>query len=385
MKIIRARISPLNVPFVEGFAHATQERRFSDTIVVSVEADDGTIGWGEGIPRPYVTGETVESTVQHLEGVLWGRVKGCSLREDGERSLIQEVDAILGGSTPTDSEREEGVIVHHSARCAMELALIDCALRKADRSLGDVLGAGHLPVYSAVLTQTDPESTRALARRFSRFGLTDYKIKVAGPETLACVAAAREELGPEARLRLDANGAWTLEEALEFLAAVEPHDILSCEEPLGRERMGDLPELTDKSPVPIMLDESLVSLQDALWAVSAGACDHFNIRLSKCGGIGRTIAFMRIAQSSGLGFQIGSHVGETSILSAAARHVAYSSPALRHLEGSYGTLLMADDVVSASVRFGNGGRAPLLKGPGLGIEVEPDRVEQWSVASVALE
>ena len=84
-----------------------------------------------------------------------------------------------------------------------------------------------------MLTQTDPEKTRALARRFSRFGLTDYKIKGGAPETLACVAAAREELGPEAQIRLDANGVWTLEEALEFLTAAAPHDILSCEEPLG--------------------------------------------------------------------------------------------------------------------------------------------------------
>jgi muconate cycloisomerase len=384
MKIVRARITPLNVPFVEGFAHATKERRFSDTLVVQVEADDGTVGWGEGIPRPYVSGETVQSVVTHLQEVLWPRVRGGSLREDGARVILQEVDTLLGGSGPTDDERESGVIAHHSARCAMEIALVDCALRRAGRGLGELLGAEHPSNYSAVLTQTDPEKTRALARRFSRFGLTDYKIKVAGPETLDCVAAARDELGPDVGIRLDANGVWTLDEALEFLTAVAPYDVLSCEEPLGRERMSDLPELTARSPVPVMLDESLVSLQDALWAVSVGACDHFNIRLSKCGGIGRSLAFMQIAQSSGLGFQMGSHVGETSILSAAARHVAFSAAELRHLEGSYGTLLMADDVVSTSVRFGNGGRAPLLKGPGLGIDVESERVEEWSTGTLEL-
>ena len=93
---------------------------------------------------------------------------------------------------------------------------------------------------------------------------------------------------------------------------------------------------------------------------------------------------VRLARAHNIGLQLGAHVGETSILSAAGRHLAAHLGDLRFLEGSYGTLLLSADITRQSLRFGFGGKAPLVRGSGLGVHVLEERVDDFSVASVNL-
>src|SRR5207302_4073306 len=122
----------------------------------------------------------------------------------------------------------------------------------------------------------------------------------------------------------------------------------------------------------IMADESLVTLADARALVAARACQYFNLRLSKCGGIVRTLEMARLADNAGLRLQLGCHVGETAILSAAGRHVAAYLDQVDFVEGSYGKLLLAEDISQESIVFGHGGKGPLLRGPGLGIRAREE-------------
>jgi muconate cycloisomerase len=108
--------------------------------------------------------------------------------------------------------------------------------------------------------------------------------------------------------------------------------------------------------------------------------DFFNVRVSKCGGLARSHAIARRAAAAGVGVQVGSQVGETAILSAAGRHLAAALPEVAFVEGSFGTLLLAEDVSVESVRFGHLGEAPLLTGPGLGIRVVEARLRRRALA-----
>jgi len=127
-----------------------------------------------------------------------------------------------------------------------------------------------------------------------------------------------------------------------------------------------------------MVDESLVTLDDAQALIAERAVDYFNIRVSKCGGLARSREIAARAATAGVRLQIGSQVGETAILAAAGRHLAAALPETAFVEGSFGTLLLTEDVSAESVRFGHRGEAPLLTGPGLGVNVLEERLRRYA-------
>jgi muconate cycloisomerase len=231
--------------------------------------------------------------------------------------------------------------------------------------------------YSGVVTAGPLDRAARHARRMRAIGLQHVKVKVGFDDDIERVRAVREALGPEASLRLDANGAWSFERAVEVLRAVAPLGIAAVEQPLPRG--ADLPRLRATVPVPLMADESLVTLADAEALIAEAAVDLVNVRVSKCGGLARSLAIATRAAEAGLGVQVGSQVGETAILAAAGRHLAATLPEVAFVEGSFGTLLLAEDVSVDSVRFGHRGEAPLLTGPGLGIRVVEARLRSRSV------
>jgi muconate cycloisomerase len=377
MRLVGATLYALRIPFVEEFSHSAGARRWSDSVVVRVRDEAGTEGFGEGVPRPYVTGETVETMLEHLARDLWPRVADRPLPPAGHL-------AGLAAFLPT-VETATSAVCFGAARCALELAILDSALRAAGRPLAAVLPPVRRRVtYSGVVTAGPVERAVQHARRMRAVGLQHVKIKVGFDDDVSRVRAVREALGPGVSLRLDANGAWTLPRAVEVLEALAPLGIASVEQPLPRGPLDDLVRLRQATPVPVMVDESLVTEADAEALIEAKAADFFNVRVSKCGGLARSLAIAARATAVGIGVQVGSQVGETAILAAAGRHLAAALPDLAFAEGSFGTLLLAEDIAVESVRFGHRGEAPLLTGPGLGIRVAEERLLRRAVSVIHL-
>ncbi|MDQ4129670.1 MAG: enolase, partial [Actinomycetota bacterium] len=323
-----------------------------------------------GAPRPYVTGESQDVTVEHLATKLWPTLAGVELPDPVD---VAAVDALI-----TDMALP-GIIAPNAARCALELATLDCALRASDVSVGALLPPQRATVtYGGVVTATSLEAAVRRARQMKLVGLTDIKLKVGMGDDVERVRAVREAIGPQVSLRLDANGAWHLDEALQVLRAVEPFQIAAVEQPLPRDAFDDLRALKRASPIPLMVDESLVTLDDAERLLGDEVVDMVNIRISKCGGLYRSMEIARQAAAAGVGVQVGSHVGETAILSATGRHLAAWLPEVAFVEGSYGTLLLVEDVSAEPVHFGHRGRAPVLLGPGLGVEVVEERLGRYA-------
>jgi L-alanine-DL-glutamate epimerase-like enolase superfamily enzyme len=251
--------------------------------------------------------------------------------------------------------------------------LIDCLLKRQKLSLAHLLPpAREFVTYSGVITDGPLEKAVQHAKFFKLFDIRQLKIKIGKAETRERVAAVREAVGPNVSLRLDANGAYDVPQAIRVLKELSAFRIASIEQPIRRGSLADLAEVKNNSSIPLMVDESLVTLADARALIEARACDYFNLRLSKCGGIAHTLKLARLAERAGLKVQLGSHVGETAILSAAGRHVAAHLCDPAFVEGSYGQLLLAEDVGQDSISFGHGGRAPLLRGLGLGIKIRED-------------
>jgi len=301
-------------------------------------------------------------------GRLWSRVAMRELPPAGHLAgLAALLPAMAGASS----------VIPNAARAALELAILDCMLHRVGRPMSTVLPPqrSHL-TYSGVITAGSVERAVQHARRMRAIGMRHVKVKVGFEDDVARMTAVREVLGPDVSLRLDANGAWTFERAVAVLAALTPLRLAAVEQPLARGPVEELARLRAATAIPIMVDESLVTIADADALIAAKAVDFFNVRVSKCGGLAPSLAIALRAGAAGIGVQVGSQVGETSILAAAGRHLAAALADVTFVEGSFGTMLLTEDISIDSVRFGHRGEASLLTGPGLGIRVVEERLRR---------
>lgn len=379
MRIDSAEIWCVSLPFVEKFSHSLGTRNASESIVVCVRSARGSVGWGEGMPRTYVTGEDFDTCMQQAKQVLWPALKGQALPADGTFSeMLARLDGLL------EPHAVGGTVVHNAVRCAFEIATVDAWLRERGRTLTEELPRARDEIaYSAVIPTGSIEATTSHAKQYKMLGFDQVKVKIDGTEDVARLEAVRAVFGPDASLRVDGNAAYTVDAALDTLRAMP--GVESAEQMLKRGWLTDWARLTASSPVPIMVDESLVTEEDAISLIQAKACKLFNLRVSKCGGIGPTLRIAELARTHRLGFQLGCHVGETAILSAVGRHLACHLADARWVEGSFGNLLLKEDLAQETVRFGHRGRARFLAGPGIGVEVRPDVVNRHAVRAQKLD
>jgi muconate cycloisomerase len=160
---------------------------------------------------------------------------------------------------------------------------------------------------------------------------------------------------------------------------------LACiEQPVAGGDVDGMIRVRQESRIPVMADESLVTRDQALNLAARKACDLFNVRISKCGGIIRSLDITAIARAHGIGVQVGALVGETAILSAAGRHLAASLPNIAYAEGSFGTRLLFEDIAKEDLAFGFGGEAPVLNGKGLGVTVQEHTLNHLAVKKIIL-
>jgi muconate cycloisomerase len=378
VRLVSATVYALRIPFLSSVRHSLAGRSWSDSVVVRVVDADGAEGFGEAAPRPYVTGETPADVVEHLTRVLWPAVRGAvppDLRGPADAEAVAE---LVPGRGPEAGR-------HHAARAAMELAIVDWTLRRRGASAALLLPPRRdRVVYGGVITAESPEQAARQARWARLAGLRQVKVKVGLGDDVARVEAVRAVLGPEVTIRADANGAWTAAEAPARVNRLARCGVQSVEQPIPPGSPGAWARLRAECPLALVADESVVTEADVDTLVAARAADAVNVRVSKCGGFARSVAIARRAAAAGLEVQVGSHVGETAILAAAGRHLAAGLETTAFVEGSYGTLLLVEDVSDDGLRFGHGGEAPLLTGPGWGVRVRVDRLARHAEAVVEL-
>ena len=378
MQIVELEARHVRIPLRRKVTHASHTRTETDNVVVRCVLSDGSVGFGEGVPRDYVTGETIDSCIDLLKrSDLAKQLPAC----EDFLAAIHAAERLKLVPVPGDDRLIQG----NAARCALELALLDAFGRAFGEPLMNVtrILAPELyePLervqYSGVIGNPKGWKGRAYPLVYRLAGFKQVKLKVGIPDTddVKRTERTRRWLGKKLDLRLDANEAWTPAEAVERIRSLEPFGITSVEQPVSHENVAALAEVRKQVKTPIMLDESLCGEVDAERAVRGGWCDLFNLRLSKCGGFIPSLRLAQLAKRHGLGYQLGCQVGETAILSAAGRHFATSVKDIRYVEGSYDRHLVWESLSSDDVTFRRGGWAPTIVGPGLGVAIDPARVE----------
>jgi L-alanine-DL-glutamate epimerase-like enolase superfamily enzyme len=339
----------LSIPFKSAFKHASAERASTQSVWVEARARSGAVGFGEGCPREYVTAESMQGAQAFVATRL----------QDWLR-YITDVHTLADWV----ARHETDIDANASAWAAVELALLDLIGKTEKKSVEAILGLPELSGsfrYTAVLGDSPPDQFEAQLARYLRTGFSEFKIKLSGDRNrdLSKVHALVAAKIPSHAVRADANNLWDdAGVALRYLDALG-FSFFAQEEPL---RAGDytaMLRLARALDTRIVLDESLLQIDQLDQLDRLGDTrDRWivNLRVSKMGGLMRSLRLVQALRKRGLPMICGAHVGETSLLTRAALTVAHSArDILIAQEGAFGTHLLSTDVVQTPVMFGQGG------------------------------
>jgi len=343
MKIASLALEPLRIPFRVAFRHASAERSVTQSFWVVAHSEEGLTGYGEGCPRDYVTGETDASVAAFFEKF-----------RDSITARVTDLPSLLEWS----QTHRQDIDQNPAAWCAIELALLDLLARQHNQSVEALLGLPLLTgpfIYSAVLGATGTQQFAGTLERYLKLGIRDYKIKLSGDfdrdhGNLAVLRAAG--ITPT-QVRADANNLWTDPDvARVYLKSLDFH-FSAIEEPLQAGQFTELSLLAESLATRIILDESIT--RESQIAQLPGTAEQWivNLRVSKMGGLLRSLRFVEACRAQRLSLIVGAQVGETSLLTRAALIVAQASrDILIAQEGAFGTLLLESDAVQPILMFG---------------------------------
>ena len=208
------------------------------------------------------------------------------------------------------------------------------------------------------------------AIKIKQWGYPFIKIKLGnnGDTDVLRIKAIREAVGNEIPLRIDANQGWNVDEAIKTLQALAKYDIQHCEEPIPKWDFMQLPKVRKASPIPIMSDESCGDEHDAERLIYIGACDYFNIKLAKSGGLFKALKMVKLAEANNIHLQVGAML-ESRLAMTAFAHFSLCSPLIEHYD--FDTALMfIEDPVTGGIIYEKNGVIKVPETPGLGATID---------------
>ncbi|MFQ5566825.1 MAG: enolase C-terminal domain-like protein [Paracoccaceae bacterium] len=357
----RLELTTFPARFRKRFAHGSATRSATEN-VVCIARGDGQTGYGEGCPRGYVTGETVASAARFF-----------AAHRDSLEAEVGDLASLRAWIAANGAE----IDANPAAFAAIEIALVDLFAQKAGQGVEAFLDLPPpCPVtVSAVFGVTGRAAAGALGAGYRGFGMTDAKVKLSSDAAAdrARLAVIRRVLGRGARLRVDANNLFkAADDCARHLDALRAR-VWAIEEPLAARNRDGMREVAAATGTMTILDESAVRSDDL--ADVEGPNWIVNLRVSKHGGLLRSLDMLRMARRRGLGLILGCHVGETGILTRAGLALAAAcGNELIAAECGYGGYLLARDLTQPRLRFGFGGVLRTPSGAGLGVSVRSDRL-----------
>ena len=378
MQINKIRVHQITLPFSFDFSHSLRKRSSAKNVIVEIIADQGKIkGYGEGAPRSYVTGETQESVSESI----WRFTQHYNFPWDlNDVSQIWDfIDSLSKGKS------------HNAAICAVETALLDALGKSQSRSVIEYFpkdfynDAVH---YGAVFSLADKQRIMDFGRIAKKMNISKLKLKMGKnyKQNKENIEAVRQVFGEDYDLKIDVNGVWDLNLANRHVSLINRYKVKVLEQPM----MADDPDLADfagvmkSSGVILMADESVCTLKDVERISAQGHYEMVNVRLSKCGGIRNSLKMIDDLRAKGILFQIGCHLGESGVLSAAGRLLCLLCGDAVYYDGSYDEFLLKENITRENVSFGSGGKAGPLTGPGLGVEVNRQNLARLSETSESM-
>ena len=362
--MILKRIEPIAVslPLSKPIKMAGVELRTADNVLVRIEAQGGAIGWGEAASAPSMTGETVESMMAAIR-YLASYLEGAAL------------DDIAGACARMD----RAMYGNNAAKSAIEIALHDALGKTLGKPVFELLGGkrrDRVPMLR-MIAASDPEADVLEARRSKAEGYVAFKVKVGTGDPRKDAKRTRlvcEALGGGLLICADANQGWSVDEAVEYVRAVEGSGLDFFEQPVMGHDLAGMARVAAASSVAIGFDEGLHRLDDLRRHHDARAGVGASLKTIKLGGIRTVFEAAALCQELGMKVNLAGKIAESGIATAAVLHLAAAVPTLEwgvSLTSPY----LSDDVLARPLDISRG-HAVVPSGAGLGIEVDEARVRR---------
>jgi L-alanine-DL-glutamate epimerase-like enolase superfamily enzyme len=366
MKIKQVEPIAVSFPMKKPVFMAGVEIRRADNVLVRIEADNGTVGWGEAASAPTMTGETVESMMAAI-GYLTPALEGRPAAD-------------IAGALAAMAAR---MYANNGAKAAIEIALHDLVGRATGQPAYALLGGkqrSRMAVLGVISTGELASDLRD-AERKKADGYVAFKIKVGIDTPLVDGERTRrvcQLLGREALISSDANQGWSTEQAVQYVRAVADAGLDFFEQPVPAEDMAGMAAVAAAAAtgeIATGADEGIHSLDDIRRHHERHAARGVSLKAIKLGGMRGATEAGRLCDALGLNVNVSAKTGESSIACAAATHIAAALPQI-----AWGLTLtnegLADDVTAQPVRIARG-HVEVSDGPGLGIDVDEERVRRY--------
>ena len=370
MSVIKSVESTMvRIPSGAPYQMGAMERGASHaiSIIVCITTEDGVEGWGETFITPgWYGADTPTSMLWLIDSIFGPRLKGVSVfdMETIERRMHKMWQ--LGNWYP---------------KSAIEIAVRDAAARTVGQPLHAMMGGAfrdRFPMSGGIGTEA-PEAMAAKAIKFKERGFRTVKLKIDSVNDLdtdvARVREVREAIGPDINIRLDGNGVYNVPKAVRLCRAIEDQNIESLEQPVQAHDFKGMAEIRNKIGIPLMADESVQTMQDALAVIEHRAADIIKLKVSKCGGLGPSRRIADLCQAADIEVTVGNGFN-TSLLATAELQLACSSSAILPAGEFIGPDKLEDDICEPMLI--ENGDAILPKGPGLGVKISRDKLEAYS-------
>lgn len=353
MKITDVRLGILSVPLRVPFKTALRSVSSVEDVIVEIHTDTGHVGYGEAPPTGAITGDTTGAIIGALKDHLIKTIVGRDV--DEFEDLIQAVNKCIVKNT--------------SAKAAVDMALYDLYGQLYKLPVYKLFGGAQKKIVTDItISVNDPEVMAEDTKNAVERGYDTLKVKVGvNPDLdLARLTAVRATAGPDKRIRIDANQAWSPKQAVRLLNQMQEKGlgIELVEQPVPAHDFEGLKFVTERSYVPVLADESVFSPEDAVKIMQMGAADLINIKLMKCGGLYNALKIATAAELYGVECMIGCML-EAKISVNAAVHLACAKKIITKIDLD-GPVLCSEDPIQGGSVF-NEKEISVSEDPGLGI------------------
>ncbi len=364
MKIRRIEPIAVRIPMKKPVVMAGVEIRMAENVLVRVEADDGSVGWGEAASAPTMTGETIESMLAAI-AYLSPAVLGQAADDIGR--ILAVLDARMYGN--------------YGAKAAIEIALHDLIGRAASRPACELLGGKRRSRMRlmAVIGTGDFAADLKQAESHKAQGYAAFKIKVGIDQPLRDAERTRaicERIGADSLISADANQGYSTEQAVHYVQALAGSRLDFLEQPVRGDNVAGMAQVAAAAgAIAIAADEGIHSHNDIRLHHEARAARGASLKTIKLCGMRGVLEAGRLCDSLGMKVNVAAKTGESSIACAAALHVAAALPQIDWaLTLTHNGL--ADDLTARPIAI-TGGQVDVLERPGLGIDVDEERVRRY--------
>lgn len=362
VKVTDLKTTIVSVPHVEPEFISTGMRAGVTQILVEVFTDEGIVGLGESISRP--NARVIDAAVQSLKPMLVGsdprNIEGIvnNLRHVGGWHFFERVGNVAIGG--------------------VEMALWDIVGKASGRPVYELLGGmvrDRMPVWYYLFRFPVAEMVRRAKAAVAEGHKTIYfKVGHSIRDDIEAIEAVRGAVGNKAEIRIDANEAWTPGTAIRFIKQIEKFDVEWVEQPTPAKDLAALARVRRAVQTPIAANQTSWTFEDVQQVLKSDAADVIVMDMYQTGGLLTYKKAVALCEASGI--PVNHHSwGELGIGTAAAAHMVASSPPFLYSNQSY-VMVHQSDVVVGGLPQVKEGTIPIPRGPGLGVDLDPELVAQ---------